>query len=103
MNPEAGSAFSFEWKDSAAPATAQGEILELVPDTRLVLSWFMEADGVTSTASFDLADAEEGGTLLRFRHGGFPQDSDWEPRFPPGRPRVGQGPAQSSLSSGGAR
>jgi uncharacterized protein YndB with AHSA1/START domain len=81
MTPQAGSPFSFEWRDSAVPATARGEILELVPDTRLVLSWFMEADGITSTASFDLSDAEPGGTSLRFRHTGFPPAPDWEHRF----------------------
>ena len=56
LTPEPGSAFSFEWRDTQVPATAQGEILELIPDERLALSWFMEADGVTSSASFELED-----------------------------------------------
>jgi uncharacterized protein YndB with AHSA1/START domain len=81
IHPEEGKGFSFEWKDSASPATAQGEILEMVPDERLVLSWYMDADGVTSNASFDLSDDPAGGTLLRFVHSGLPQDPGWLPRF----------------------
>jgi uncharacterized protein YndB with AHSA1/START domain len=81
MTPEQGRTFSFEWRDTAAPATAQGEILELVRDERLVLSWFMEADGVTSTASFDLSDGSDGGTLLTFRQSGLPPGTEWDPRF----------------------
>ncbi|MDM7917202.1 MAG: SRPBCC domain-containing protein, partial [Candidatus Eisenbacteria bacterium] len=64
-----------------SPASATGEILDLVPEEKLVLSWFMEADGVDSTASFELEDAAGGGTLLRFVHSGLPQEPEWLPRF----------------------
>ena len=81
LTPEQGSEYSFEWRDSAAPATASGQILELIADTRLVLSWFMEADGVESTAAFDLEDAPGGGTRLNFVHAGLPQEPEWLPRL----------------------
>lgn len=81
IHPEQGTSFSFEWRDSANPATAQGAIQEMVPDERLVLSWYMDADGVTSTASFDLSDDPHGGTMLRFVHAGLPQEPEWSPRF----------------------
>jgi uncharacterized protein YndB with AHSA1/START domain len=87
LTAEEGGAYSFEWRDSAAPASASGEILELVPDRKLVLSWTMEADGVTSAASFDLEDAppREGqagaGTILKFTQTGLPGEPEWLPRF----------------------
>ncbi len=87
LTAERGSSYSFEWRDSAAPASASGEILDLVPDRKLVLSWNMEADGVTSAASFELADAparegEKGGaTVLTFRQTGLPGEPEWLPRF----------------------
>jgi uncharacterized protein YndB with AHSA1/START domain len=87
LNPEQGGDYSFEWRDSAAPASASGEILELVPDRKLVLSWTMEADGVTSAASFDLEDAPPskehagGSTILKFKQTGLPGEPEWLPRF----------------------
>jgi len=81
VTPEQGGDYSFEWRDSAAPATASGQILELVPGTRLVLSWCMEADGVETNASFDLEDAPGGATRLTFVHGGLPQEPEWLPRL----------------------
>ncbi len=81
LTPEQGASYSFEWRDTTVPATARGEILELIPDSRLVLSWFMEADGVTTEASFDLADAAGGGTEVRFAHRGLPSEPEWNPRF----------------------
>ena len=81
LTPKEGSSYSFEWRDSAMPAIAQGEIRELVPDRKLVLSWFMQEDGATSTASFELEDGPEGATTLRFAHGGLPPEPEWEPRF----------------------
>jgi len=81
LTPTAGTGYSFEWRDSASPASATGEILDLVPERKLVLSWFMEADGVDSTASFELEDGPDGGTTLRFVHAGLPQEPEWLPRF----------------------
>lgn len=87
LTAEQGGGYSFEWRDSAAPTSASGEILELVPDRKLVLSWTMEADGVTSAASFDLEDAPRregqasGGTILTFRQTGLPGEPEWLPRF----------------------
>jgi uncharacterized protein YndB with AHSA1/START domain len=89
LTAEQGGGYSFEWRDSAAPASAAGEILELVPDRKLVLSWTMEADGVTSAASFDLEDAPGGegpaggggGTILRFQQTGLPGEPEWLLRF----------------------
>jgi uncharacterized protein YndB with AHSA1/START domain len=87
LTAEQGGGYSFEWRDSAAPASASGEILELVPDRKLVLSWTMEADGVTSAASFDLEDAPHregqagGGTILKFTQTGLPGEPEWLPRF----------------------
>jgi uncharacterized protein YndB with AHSA1/START domain len=84
---EQGGGYSFEWRDSASPASASGEILDLVQDERLVLSWYMESDGVTSHASFDLEDAPPregqagGATILKFRQTGLPGEPEWLPRF----------------------
>lgn len=87
LTAEQGAGYSFEWRDSAAPASASGEILDLVQDERLVLSWTMEADGVTSAASFELEDAPPregqsgGGTILKFTQTGLPGEPEWLPRF----------------------
>lgn len=81
LTPERGGGYTFEWRDSNAPASATGEILELIPDEKLVLSWFMEADGVETTASFELEDAPAGGTRLRFVHAGLPREPEWIPRW----------------------
>src|SRR5512140_2988055 len=75
LTAEEGSSYSFEWRDSRLPATAQGEVLELV------LSGFMEADGVTSSATFELTDDPAGGTTLQFAHRGLPEAREWAPRF----------------------
>lgn len=81
MEAEPGGAYSFEWRDSAVPASAAGQILELIPDRKLILSWTMAEDGVTSTASFELQDAPAGGTILTFTQTGLPGEPEWLPRF----------------------
>ena len=80
IQPKEGGAYRIEWQDTKLPATAQGEILEMIDGRRLVLSWFMERDGVETVATFELED-EEGGTHLAFRHAGFPGEPEWQSRF----------------------
>ncbi|MBD3163561.1 MAG: hypothetical protein GF346_13735 [Candidatus Eisenbacteria bacterium] len=80
IQPREGGAYRIEWQDTKLPAAAQGEILEMVDGRRLVLSWFMERDGIQTVATFELED-EDGATHLKFRHAGFPGDPDWRSRF----------------------
>lgn len=79
--PTKGSSYRIEWRNSNLPDSAQGEILDIVENERLVLSWFMERDGCETVATFELEDGEPGGTFLRFRHSGFPGDPAWQVRF----------------------
>jgi len=79
--PQKGAAYRIDWQDTTLPAHAQGEILEIEENRRLILSWFMERDGIETTASFDLDDDAPGHTMLRFRHSGFPAGPDWQVRF----------------------
>jgi len=79
--PTRGASYRIEWQDSAQPAVAQGEILEIDENRKLVLSWFMERDGCETTASFELDDEESGKTYLKFRHAGFPGEPAWQVRY----------------------
>jgi uncharacterized protein YndB with AHSA1/START domain len=81
MKPQKGGAYRIEWQDTELPASAQGEILEMDDGRKLVLSWFMERDGIETVASFELEDEEDGQTLLKFRHRGFPIGADWKARL----------------------
>jgi uncharacterized protein YndB with AHSA1/START domain len=81
VKPEKGGRYRIEWQDTTLPTSAQGEILEMEDDRRLVLSWFMERDGCETVATFDLEEEAPGQTLLRFRHSGFPADPSWHFRF----------------------
>ena len=78
---EKGASYRIDWQDTNLPAHAQGEILEIEENRRLVLSWFMEQDGCETVASFDLDDEDVQGTLLKFRHTGFPGGPEWQSRF----------------------
>jgi uncharacterized protein YndB with AHSA1/START domain len=78
--PTKGASYRIEWQDTSLPAVAQGEILEIEENRRLVLSWFMERDGCETVASFELHDDEPGRTHLKFRHTGFPGDPSWQVR-----------------------
>jgi uncharacterized protein YndB with AHSA1/START domain len=79
--PQKGAGYRIDWQDTTLPAYAQGEILEMQEDRRIVLSWFMERDGCETTASFDLEEDGPRGTNLTFRHAGFPAGPDWQSRF----------------------
>lgn len=79
--PTKGSSYRIEWRNSNLPASAQGEILDIEENERLVLSWNMERDDCETVASFDLEDGDSGSTFLRFRHAGFPADPAWQVRF----------------------
>jgi uncharacterized protein YndB with AHSA1/START domain len=79
--PLKGAAYRIDWKDSSLPAHAQGEFLEIQENRRVVLSWFMERDGVETVASFDLVDQGSDATVVRFRHTGFPGGPEWQTRF----------------------
>lgn len=79
--PKKGEGYRIDWQDTTLPAHAQGEILEIQEDRRVVLSWFMERDGCETTASFDLEEDGQDGTILMFRHAGFPGGPDWQTRF----------------------
>ncbi len=78
--PTKGASYRIEWQDTSVPAVAQGEILEIEEDRRLVLSWFMERDGCETVASFELDDEDPGSTYVKFRHTGFPADPSWQVR-----------------------
>ncbi len=79
--PQKGASYRIDWLDSSLPAHAQGEILEIEDDRRLVLSWFMEKLGCETIASFELDDDDVGMTLVKFRHRGFPAQPEWQSRF----------------------
>lgn len=79
--PQQGASYRIDWQDTSLPAHAQGEILEIEDDRRLVLSWFMEKLGCETVASFELDDDEAGQTLVKFRHRGFPGGPEWQSRF----------------------
>ncbi len=79
--PQKGAGYRIDWQDTTLPASAQGEILEIQEDRRIVLSWFMERDGCETTASFDLAEEGPKRTILDFRHTGFPGGAEWQGRF----------------------
>ena len=79
--PVKGAGYRIEWQETSLPAHAQGEILEIVDDRRLTISWFQEKIGCETTASFELDDDEAGCTLLKFRHRGFPIGPEWQARF----------------------
>ena len=57
---------------------AIGEFVEIDPPRRLVYTWGWESGPGSSvppgstTVEFELAEADEGGTLLRFRHSDLP-------------------------------
>lgn len=79
--PQKGQSYRIEWQDTSLPAHAQGEILEIEEERRLVLSWFMEKLGCETVASFELDDDDAGHTLVKFRHRGFPAGAEWQSRF----------------------
>jgi uncharacterized protein YndB with AHSA1/START domain len=61
--------------------TAVGEFVELDPPRRLVFTWGWEPGGVdtkvpsgTSTVEIELEPSGVGGTVLRFRHHGLPDE-----------------------------
>lgn len=78
--PTKGASYRIEWSDTSLPAVAQGEILEIEENKKLVLSWFMERDGCETIASFELDDEDPGFTYVKFRHTGFPSDPTWQVR-----------------------
>ena len=79
IRPVLGHRFTF--RTDPAPGfdgVVHSEVLELVPEERLVISW--KGGPLDTTVSFTLADAP-GGTALTLRHAGFAGVSNALPRI----------------------
>lgn len=79
IRPVLGHRFTF--RTDPAPGfdgVVHSEVLELVPEERLVISW--KGGPLDTTVSFTLADAP-GGTALTLRHAGFAGLSNALPRL----------------------
>lgn len=74
LSAQKGGAYRLGWKDGP---THTGTVVEFVPGSRIALAWRwpgVELDGTV----FSLAvEPEDGGTLLRVGHTGFPRREAW--------------------------
>lgn len=79
IRPVIGHRFTFRTKPAPGfDGIVQSEVLDLVPDERLVISW--RGGPLDTTVSFALED-HPGGTTLTLRHAGFAGLSNALPRI----------------------
>lgn len=78
IDPEVGGAFVEPWVDpSGRRLVTSGQVLEVIPGTRLALTWADHGWPYTTFVEFTLAPHRHG-TLLQLRHTGWEQWPDDE-------------------------
>jgi len=74
IEPKKGGLYLLGWKDGP---THQGTILEFVPGQRISFAWSWPGVELAGTVFSLTVEAQEGGSLLRLHHSGFPREERW--------------------------
>ncbi len=74
ISPRKGGSYRLGWTDGPTHA---GAIVDFVPGTRIALAWTWPGVPVHGTVFSLEVEPQEGGTLLRVAHTGFPRQEKW--------------------------
>lgn len=74
ISPRKGGSYRLAWKDGP---THTGTIVDFVPGTRIALTWTWPGVELDGTVFSLVVEPQDGGSLLRILHAGFPRREEW--------------------------